>query len=129
MKAISLGLFIISACTSFRDDKPNDVNWMMMSKYHQYHQCYVESDTYGRRENLHLVYYFEILPDGTTRNRKVTKQEPKDPNFTTCFLEVMKPLKFKLPLSKDGILGKVTTKPGSGLVEVIQPFNFSAGKK
>lgn len=130
MKAISL-LVLLFACASHQEKQIDQIREGLLSKYNQYHQCYFESDTFMNKKDVQLKYMFTILEDGSTIDHKILEQTQKDPNFSTCFLMVMKELKFKRPLSKtydDGNGNKIVDK-GFDRIEVKQPFNFVPGSK
>lgn len=128
MKAIKAMMFLsLVACASKREE-PNSIREKLMTKASVTRQCYLESDTFNKRQPLKLKFHHEIASDGSTLEHAIKDQEPKDPNFTSCFLTQMKDLKYQMPLvlpsnPKDETIMLEPT----GNIHVIQAYNFIPG--
>jgi hypothetical protein len=107
MKAISLLLLLI-ACTS---RQPDQIKQAMLDLYPEYHPCYVQSETFKKKEKRSFMLSFTINPDGSTTAHKLYDTVGFDRKMDECFLAVMKTLRYKP--NTDG-----------QTIAVTQPFNF-----
>jgi hypothetical protein len=92
MKAISLVLLTL-ACAGTQERTPEErLSSALEQRQRFVEQCYFESDTYMTRQEMVLEHQFTIRADGTTADHRIVSQGLKDPNFSSCFLSMMKPL-------------------------------------
>lgn len=92
MKAINfLILGILASCGSF-EEKRKDPN---LQEMHQLRQCYLESDTYGKKKSANLKMSILIDQNGDVEDTKLVSSDVKDdPNFESCMLIYVKMQKF-----------------------------------
>lgn len=107
MKAISL-LFLLLACAS---RQPDYIKQTILDNEPEYRRCYLESETFRKKETRGFKLAFTIKSDGTTEGHKLIDQVGFDRKMDECFLNVVKKIQFKP--SKDG-----------SSINVTQPFNF-----
>lgn len=112
MKVISLLLFV-TACASNRVE-PDPIRDVFTAKYEKFRQCYLESETYTRKESARIKVLVVVHQGGSVKESKVLESTTKDPNFSACIEGQLKLLKFPAPAE-------------GGTVEITQPFNFHTG--
>ena len=126
MKAISLFVLSLVLGCSSKQPKSDSIRHALLGKVGTTRQCYLESDSFFKKQTITFKHQHKILSDGSTKDHQIIEPDFKDPNFSSCFLTQMKSLQYELPLvlPEDNSDEKILLEP-TGNIQVIQPFNFA----